>query len=251
MPEIINGIPTTISESDAAAAHIAADNPATALNTTHRSSDGKNHADVVTNTAGIATNVTAIGLNTTHRGLNHDYAHITGNDGNTDVTGAELEELTDASETTLHSHAGAAAGFDSRISVYRSTNQSIDNTTWTKVQFNGEFWDGLNEFDSATNYRFTAAATGYYLMQAAVNVKSLGAGKTCEVRFTINGSHTGPCGPNGKANKHDYGSYSGDQGVHTLSLTANDYVEVEFWHDHGSALNIGEDVCYFTVDRQK
>jgi len=35
-----------------------------------------------------------------------DYTYISGNDGDTDVTGAELEELSDGSETALHSHAG-------------------------------------------------------------------------------------------------------------------------------------------------
>jgi hypothetical protein len=35
-----------------------------------------------------------------------DYASVSAQDGDTDVTGAELEELTDGSETTLHSHAG-------------------------------------------------------------------------------------------------------------------------------------------------
>lgn len=39
----------------------------------------------------------------------HDYSYISGNDGATDVTAAQLEELTDASETTLHSHAGVGA----------------------------------------------------------------------------------------------------------------------------------------------
>ena len=36
----------------------------------------------------------------------HDYAYISGNDGATGVTAAELEELSDGSETALHSHAG-------------------------------------------------------------------------------------------------------------------------------------------------
>jgi len=35
-----------------------------------------------------------------------DYSAITANDGGTDVSAAELEELTDGSETALHSHAG-------------------------------------------------------------------------------------------------------------------------------------------------
>ena len=38
-----------------------------------------------------------------------DYDDISTNDANTDVTGAELEELTDGSETTLHSHADEIA----------------------------------------------------------------------------------------------------------------------------------------------
>lgn len=39
----------------------------------------------------------------------HDYAYISGNDGATGITAAELEELSDGSETTLHTHDYAAA----------------------------------------------------------------------------------------------------------------------------------------------
>ena len=63
-----------------------------ASNTIHRSSDGKDHSDTV--------------LNNTHRATAHDYDQISGNSGDTDVTAAELEELSDGSETVLHSHAG-------------------------------------------------------------------------------------------------------------------------------------------------
>lgn len=40
-----------------------------------------------------------------HVGTTHDYSYISTNDGATDVTATELEELTNGSETTLHSHA--------------------------------------------------------------------------------------------------------------------------------------------------
>lgn len=43
---------------------------------------------------------------------NLTYAEITANDGDTDITGAELETLTDGSETTLHSHAGGGGSGD-------------------------------------------------------------------------------------------------------------------------------------------
>ena len=45
----------------------------------------------------------------------HDYAYISGNDGATGITAAELEELSDGSETTLHSHAGGADAFTVKI----------------------------------------------------------------------------------------------------------------------------------------
>jgi hypothetical protein len=45
----------------------------------------------------------------THSNTTHDYAYITGNDGATDITATELEELTDGSATTLHSHAAVSA----------------------------------------------------------------------------------------------------------------------------------------------
>jgi len=44
-----------------------------------------------------------------------DYADITANDGATDVTAVELEELTDGSTTTLHTHAGI--GTDEAVAI--------------------------------------------------------------------------------------------------------------------------------------
>ncbi len=78
------------------------------------------HSDISTNDA--ATDVTGAELEeltdasetTLHShaegGTTDDHADISANDAATDVTGAELEELTDASETTLHSHAVTIAG---------------------------------------------------------------------------------------------------------------------------------------------
>jgi len=57
----------------------------------------------VTHTAGskVSLNYTA---GVSEDDIDIDYTDVSGNDGNTDVTGAELEELTDGSETTLHIH---------------------------------------------------------------------------------------------------------------------------------------------------
>lgn len=56
-----------------------------------------------------------INTNTTHSGTTHDYSYISGNDAATDVTGAQLEELTDGSTTSLHTHAGI--GTDEAVAV--------------------------------------------------------------------------------------------------------------------------------------
>lgn len=54
----------------------------------------------------------------------------------------------------------------SRVVAYRNAVQSIPDTTVTKIQFNTEDFDTGNEFDSTTNYRFTAIAAGYYMVSA-------------------------------------------------------------------------------------
>jgi hypothetical protein len=46
--------------------------------------------------------------------------------------------------------------------VHLSTDQSISNNTWTKVQFNTENFDINSNFDNSTNYRFTPTVAGYY-----------------------------------------------------------------------------------------
>lgn len=61
--------------------------------------------DSATATAWLVPN-TGLGITTTNLNVTADYSVISGNDGATDVTAAELEELTDGSATVLHSHAG-------------------------------------------------------------------------------------------------------------------------------------------------
>lgn len=179
------------------------------------------------------------------------YSDISGRDAGTDVSAAELEELTDASETTLHSHAAAAGGFDSCISVYRQTDQLIQPSTWTPVQFNGEFYDGLNEHDSVTNWRWTANDDGSYRMATFVSIKTLAAGKVCRCRFTKNGSAIVAAGPDGYAEKAVYGSYTSPKTFNSIAVVANDYIQVEVWHNDTTARNIGEDPCYFQLERFK
>jgi len=69
-------------------------------------------ADSDTNVTGLELEELTDGSETTlhSHAIEAEYSDVSGNDGDTDVSGAELEELTDGSETTLHSHAGGGGG---------------------------------------------------------------------------------------------------------------------------------------------
>ena len=56
-------------------------------------------------------------------------------------------------------------------SAYLSADQTISHETWTKVQLNTEILDSDGTYDNSSNYRFTPASTGYYLINAGTTLK--------------------------------------------------------------------------------
>ena len=57
------------------------------------------------------------------------------------------------------------------FSAYKSGgNQSISANTWTKCTFQTKEFDTNNNFDNATNYRFTPTVAGYYQIQGCVYI---------------------------------------------------------------------------------
>jgi len=54
------------------------------------------------------------------------------------------------------------------FSAYQSSSQSVTTSVYTKVQFQTEEFDTNNNFDNATNYRFTPTVAGYYQVQTAL-----------------------------------------------------------------------------------
>jgi heat shock protein HslJ len=49
------------------------------------------------------------------------------------------------------------------FSAFRSSSQqTVSNSTWTKIQFNSEEFDTASCYDNTTNYRFTPNVSGYY-----------------------------------------------------------------------------------------
>lgn len=66
------------------------------------------------------------------------------------------------------SGASASSSGTPSFLAYRSTDQAISNSTFTKVQLVSESWDTDNCFDSVTNYRFTPTIAGKYQLAASV-----------------------------------------------------------------------------------
>jgi len=54
------------------------------------------------------------------------------------------------------------------FSAYLSADQSVSSGVVTKIQFDTEEFDTNNNFDNATNYRFTPTVAGYYQINASL-----------------------------------------------------------------------------------
>jgi hypothetical protein len=57
---------------------------------------------------------------------------------------------------------------NSKMRVTKNDAQTIPTVTDTKIQYDDEVFDTLNEYDNVTNYRFTAKNAGYYDVKASV-----------------------------------------------------------------------------------
>lgn len=77
-------------------------------------------------------------------------------------------------------------GYLSRVSAYMSSDQSIPNYTYTKLQIDTKDFDDNNEFD-AINHRWTCKATGYYFVKIGTKVLNLPDAKWGDVALYING----------------------------------------------------------------
>lgn len=61
-----------------------------------------------------------------------------------------------------------------KFSVVLPSDQSLSSSTWTKVSLSVENFDTGNNFDSVTNFRFTAPIAGFYFIQAQVGLSASG-----------------------------------------------------------------------------
>ena len=155
----------------------------------------------------------------------------------------KVNTIQDLSSTVLFSSDGSGNIQTQKLNypsfrVRLSSNQSISNDTWTKIQFNTEDWDTNTAYDNSTNYRFTVPTglSGKYLFCYTAVIGDLNDGKRGAVRLYLNGS-----GNNyGREN-----SYSSSTGANTYSngqlmvdLSASDYVELYAYQNNGNSQTI-------------
>ena len=71
-----------------------------------------------------------------------------------------------------------------------TSDQSLSDSTWTKIEVNSEFFDTDSTYDNSTNYRFTPGVAGKYYIQGSIKITNDAAGHLRDVGIAIkkNGS---------------------------------------------------------------
>lgn len=127
----------------------------------------------------------------------------------------------------------------SRARVEKTNGQTIGTGAFTKILLNTEDYDEHNEFDSTTNYRFTASQAGYYSCSGNCVIHDLGDGKKYIVSIQKNGVNI--CLGRGIAGGI---AHCGASAVTIVYMAANDYLELYMYHDQGGDRDISVNPGY-------
>jgi len=181
------------------------------------------------------------------------------NDGSTQAAGSlEGTSIKSTSETggtkflredgdgTCSWQASGAGAAVSSVNVYMGSNQNITDATWTKLVFDTEVYDIGNEFDSSTNYRFTATVAGKYFISFTIRA-NLGSAHPWDNAIYVNGSAV--------ADKRSRPGASVATSItcNTIrDLSASDYVEAFVYHSSSGGpyqVNAGPIQSYMTITK--
>lgn len=129
---------------------------------------------------------------------------------------------------------------NTKIRVYLSGgDQSIPDTTATKVTFNAKTYDFLSEFDLVTNNRFTVVRPGNYFIYSNILWISPTDQKTYQTIIYVNGSAV----TSGVVNSSGT-NYVGSSVMDFITLNKGDYIEIYAQHNSGSSKNISSNSIY-------
>lgn len=136
-----------------------------------------------------------------------------------DVAGVEAFHLSAVGILTLAKQ--------SRARAHRKTTAQSMPEAWTKMEVNNESYDEQNEFDSTTNYRFTATEAGYYLCIVNAAIQMI-ADKFLWVSIWKNGVETATVDFHSSLSNWLYGLSTS-----VIYLAATDFIEGYVQHDCG------------------
>ena len=161
------------------------------------------------------------------------------------ATGSDGQILTSAGADAVPAFEAAADNTPSFSASRTSGEQSIPNTTWTKVEFPNELWDTDSAFDT-TNDKFVVPSGegGKYLFNYAARGESLDAGEQAMLRLYKNGSALDSTRTNGYAAIDNQQVYI--RGSAMLALDAADYIELWAYQSEGASRNLHNEYLHFS-----
>tara|TARA_R100001198_G_scaffold80651_1_gene53250 strand:- start:494 stop:892 length:399 start_codon:yes stop_codon:yes gene_type:complete len=115
--------------------------------------------------------------------------------------------------------------------------QTISTASGTKLNFNTESYDTDSNYDTS-NYRFTPTTSGKYLITASIRLSGGVTATNCQLYIYKNGS---------VYNRSTQG-FNGDSSpmitnTDTVEMNgSSDYIEIYFYHNVGSNLDISGSV---------
>ena len=132
---------------------------------------------------------------------------------------------------------GSASGLPDNtpsFSVTLSGNQSIGNSSWTKLTFDTEYWDTDSAFAS-NKFTVPSGEAGKYFFGYTTRVQNIDDGESVSIKLYKNGS----AADTERAMGQNYSSAS-NQGINVSGFyideaAVSDYFEVYVYHTEGSS----------------
>lgn len=123
-----------------------------------------------------------------------------------------------------------------------SSTKSLPNTTKTIVDFDTVDFDTDSAITTGASWKFTAPASGYYLVQAAVVLESSNAWSASEIFYVEVFKNGSVFTKLAHQSAHEAGTYViGLNGLTIIELSQNDYIDIRAYQNSGSAINVDAD----------
>ena len=135
--------------------------------------------------------------------------------------------------------AGSTSGLPDNtpsFSVTLSGDQSIGNSSWTKITFDTEYWDSDSAFAS-NKFTVPSGEGGKYYFGFTTRIQNIDDGESANIKLYKNGSQA-----DGERSLGQNYSPSANQGISVSGFyideaAAGDYYEVYAYHTEGASQN--------------